>query len=179
MPLGNRAIWYAIARTRKPKLVVETGILSGLGSLALLRALERNAAEGHEGELLSVDSDPGAGWLVPGSLHGRWSKLVGISTQVLPAALRDRAVDVFIQDSPHTYENQRAEFSIAIEHAANPVVLVDCGGGRTSALADVCRTYGTEHDQLRPQALAHIYTPSSTDVGIIRSPRAAPVVDEG
>ncbi len=168
LPLGNRAIWYVIARITKPRLIVETGILSGLGSLALLCAIERNVAEGHEGHLIAVDTDPTAGWLVPSALEARWSKLEGISTDVLPGALQGQKVGLFIQDSPHTFENQTAEFAIAMAHADDLTVLIDSGGGQTPALDDVCRRHGGDRHILRPRPVRHIYTPSATDVGVLR-----------
>ncbi len=62
---GRRYAWYAIARELKPAVVVETGIKDGLGSVLLLRALQRNAAEGSPGRLISFDLYPDKGWLVP------------------------------------------------------------------------------------------------------------------
>jgi hypothetical protein len=69
-PFGKRIAWYALARLRRPQLVIETGVHDGLGSLILLRALERNRADGADGELVSFDINPTAGWLV-GS-HPQW-----------------------------------------------------------------------------------------------------------
>lgn len=70
---------YLIARLAKPRLIVETGIRSGLGSMLILRALQRNAAEGAPGELVSVDVAPNAGWLAQGSASGPWRRLTGPS----------------------------------------------------------------------------------------------------
>ena len=53
MRLSQRTLWWAIVRLRKPSLVVETGVWYGLGSAVILRALELNAEEGHEGRLIS------------------------------------------------------------------------------------------------------------------------------
>jgi hypothetical protein len=167
LPLGNRGIWYAVVRIRKPRTVVETGMLMGLGSLALLRALERNAEEGHPGELVSVDLDPGAGWLVPRHLRHRWTKLLGMSGEVLPGALEPNTVGVFIQDTAHTYENQRAEFGIALEYADDPIVLLDSGGGQTSVLQEICQFHGAERNSLSPRPVRHIYRPTDTDIAIV------------
>ena len=60
-PFGKRLAWYALARLLKPALIVETGVHDGLGSLLLLRALERNALEGASGRLVSFDVNPAAG----------------------------------------------------------------------------------------------------------------------
>ena len=80
MPLGNSLLWYVIARAVKPALIVETGIFDGLGSLMLLRALERNAEDGVDGRLLSIDLDPQAGWIVPERLGGAGSRCSGTSS---------------------------------------------------------------------------------------------------
>ncbi|HEY3491322.1 MAG TPA: hypothetical protein VGK43_00120, partial [Solirubrobacterales bacterium] len=70
--LANRLIWWGIVRTLRPELVVECGIFNGVGSLVLLRALERNRAEGSPGQLISIDSDPTMGWAVPPELEKQW-----------------------------------------------------------------------------------------------------------
>jgi hypothetical protein len=167
LPLGNRAVWYAIVRLAKPGLVVETGIRSGLGSLALLCALRRNAAEGHDGELISVDRDPTAGWLVPSHLRPLWSQLVGTGTEVLPAALSGRTVGCFIHDTVHSYENQRDEFAIAVEHADDPVVLLDSGGGQTAALEEICRASGVDSRTVKVVAQRHFFKPGDIDMAIL------------
>src|SRR5207249_3333385 len=58
---GRRIGWYVAVRALRPSLVVETGVHEGLGSALLLRALQRNAPDGADGRLLSVDIDPKAG----------------------------------------------------------------------------------------------------------------------
>ena len=63
-PPGNRLIWYLVARALKPAVVVEAGILNGMGTLVLLRALARNAQEGAPGPpgLLRSRALTPAGW---------------------------------------------------------------------------------------------------------------------
>lgn len=176
LPLGNRMAWYVIVRIRRPQLVAESGVLSGLGSLAVLCALERNAAEGYEGHLVSADTDPSAGSLVPARMRRRWTKLVGTSVQTIPDALEGRRIGVFIQDSPHTLENQTAEFSLALRHADTSLVLVDSGGGQTPALAQVCAERKAERLVLHMRPARHVYAPTSTDVALISEmPTASPV----
>ena len=46
---GRRIGWYALVRALKPRVVVETGVDTGLGSCVLAAALLRNRAEGYEG----------------------------------------------------------------------------------------------------------------------------------
>src|SRR5262249_10277802 len=60
---GRRLGWYGLARVLKPRVVVETGIDKGLGSLVLTLALMRNSQEGYPGYYYGTDIDPGAGYL--------------------------------------------------------------------------------------------------------------------
>ncbi len=166
-PPGNRLLWYAIARALKPKLVVETGIYQGLGSLVLLRALERNADEGVEGGLLSIDSDPEAGYLVDPRLRGRWRRITGLTSEVLEDELTGRTVDMMIQDTPHTYENQSFEFGVVYAHRGPRLVLIDSGGGQTDALRDLCDRFEGEHSHFRERPLNHFYPAGGSGVGLL------------
>jgi hypothetical protein len=116
------SMWVAV-RLLRPRLVVETGVLDGLGSRTILRALERNAAEGHDGRLVSFDVLPTAGALVPPRLAGRWERIIEPCPEGL-ARLGDATVDVFLHDSLPTPEQARAELGWALDHgcglAINP-----------------------------------------------------------
>ncbi|MGH2962361.1 MAG: class I SAM-dependent methyltransferase [Solirubrobacterales bacterium] len=166
-PAGNRLLWYALARSLKPRLIVETGIYQGLGSLVLLRALERNADEGVEGELLSIDVDPEAGRLVEPGVAARWRKVVGMTTDVLERELDGRSVQMLVQDTPHTYENQAFEFGAALAHAGDRLVLVDSGGGRTPALSELCKRAGGTHRHFRERPHDHFYPTRGSGVALI------------
>ncbi len=67
---GRRLGWYAFVRATKPKLVIETGVDKGLGSVLLCAALLRNKAEGHEGYYYGTDINPEGGFL----LAGKWAQ---------------------------------------------------------------------------------------------------------
>lgn len=155
--LGNRLLWYAIARILKPQVVVETGIYRGLGSLALLVALNRNAQEGYCGELVSVDADPRAGQLVPRHLRQRWTKVTGKSADVLDGAVAGRTIDLFFQDTPHTPENQELEFDVALRHAAARLVIVEGSGGYCPTLAELAERLNVQRHHFREQPLNHFY----------------------
>src|SRR5205823_3341237 len=83
---GRFRIWYAIARLRRPDVVVETGVHDGLSSALILRALERN----RNGSLISIDLPSidlppgGPGWLVPADLRSRWDLRLGDARKLLP-----------------------------------------------------------------------------------------------
>ena len=168
MPLGNRLLWYALLRAVKPRYVVETGIHQGLGSLMLLRALERNAEEGVDGELTSIDLDPGSGWLVPEGLRARWTPVFGDIEADLEEALGGRHVDVFIHESDHNEPLQRFEFSTALDHAADTLYVIDSSGVELPVLRDLCATRGGEHRLFVERPRRHFYRPPGTAVAVFR-----------
>ena len=97
----------------------------------LLRALERNAADGVDGRLVSLDFDPLCGFLVRDdpALTARWTKVIGLSSDLLPEVVAGEPIGLLLQDTPHTEENQRHEFGVALRQAADPLVLIEGSGG--------------------------------------------------
>lgn len=166
LPLGNRLLWYVLARALKPRLAVETGVFDGLGSLLLLRALERNSAEGVDGRLLSIDLDPGAGWLVPERLRGRWELVRGDILEDLEPALAGRAVDLFVHDSVHTEEFQRFEFELALRQAGPLLCVVDSSGRELSVLRELCAEHGGREAYFLERPARHFYEPDGTSVAV-------------
>lgn len=164
--LANRLIWWGLVRSLHPKLVVECGMFNGVGSLVLLRALERNREEGSPGELLSIDSDVTMGWAVPPELYGDWKKVQGFTSDVLEGAIEGREVDILIHDTPHTYANQVTEFSAALKHPAELMVLVDSSGGRTPALEEQCAEHGGRYRYFREQPRDHFYPGNGSGIGV-------------
>src|SRR5262249_24019080 len=90
---------WAIVRTARPKRVVETGVLDGMGSHVILAALERNARENQERELVSFDVLPNPGALVPTWLRHRWTLVIGDSVTELSNAIAGEPVRYFTSDS--------------------------------------------------------------------------------
>jgi Methyltransferase domain len=156
-PFGKRIAWYALARLRRPQLMIETGVHDGLGSLILLRALERNRAEGAPGELVSFDINPAAGWLV-GS-HPQWELRIEPSRAGLERVLAERAeLGIFIHDSLHTYENERFELGVAAPRLAEGGVLVTDNAHVSRALRDTCIEYGLRYAEFVECPRGHFYT---------------------
>jgi Methyltransferase domain len=158
--LGRRLGWYVLVRAVRPGLVCETGIYHGLGSLAILRALERNAAEGSPGELLSFDASAEAGSIVDRAHYPNWRTVVGMTSDTLEAAVMGRSVGVMIQDTAHTFENQSREFGVALRHADPRLVLVDEGGGESSALEELSRERGAAYRSVPLVAADHWHQPT-------------------
>ena len=125
---------YAILRTLKPRVAVETGVCNGFSTAFSLLALRNNG----QGELHSIDLPrvvgaqyaPGTffegrgqagvpegkepGWLVPDHLRERWTLILGRSQDELPPLLeRLGTIDSFLHDSEHSFENMWFEYSQA------------------------------------------------------------------
>lgn len=71
---------------------METGVRYGLGTMVILRALERNAQEesDHHGKLISFDPDPNGGWMVPERHAPHWTWVRATTRDALDANLRGR-----------------------------------------------------------------------------------------
>ncbi len=136
-----RILLYAILRATKPKVAIETGVLHGLTSAFLLRALERNG----DGRLISVDlpsypvegpsNQDGynavlphglqPGWIVAKRHEKRWDLKLDASTNVLPS-LGNQAdgLGFFLHDSEHTFQTMWFELDWAWERLEENGVLV-------------------------------------------------------
>ena len=117
---------YFMCRALRPRVVVETGVGSGVTTAFILQALAANG----EGHLWSIDLPPIgaeelAGSFVPQHLKSRWTLLRGRSSDLLPRLLRDLpAPDVFLHDSLHTTRNMTFEFNAAWQKMASGSVLL-------------------------------------------------------
>ena len=155
LPAHHRSAWV-ITRLLRPECVVETGILDGLGSRVILAALQRNAAEGHEGELISFDVMPGAGALVPERLRARWTPVYEPTQAALRARLRGRRVGLLAHDSEPDARHQQLEFGAALEHGADRLVLMTVWDS-AGALKPFAAKHGLRYEQFREQPLGHFY----------------------
>jgi hypothetical protein len=169
LPIGNRLVWYVAARATKPTLIVETGIYEGLGSLVLLRALERNAADGVDGRLVSLDSDPMCGVLVRDDpeLTARWTKVIGLTGELLPEVVAGEPIGMLLQDTPHTEDNQRHEFGVALRQAADPLVLIEGSGGYCPTMGQLAAQLDIELLHFREQPRDHFWRAHGQQVVVV------------
>lgn len=158
-------ILYAIVRSIKPCIFIETGVASGTSSYVILQAMERNG----KGVLFSIDY-PGSwdfnadgkesGWIVPEYLRVRWDLMIGKSSDLLPGLLaRQQFMDVFYHDSDHSYDNMILEFNIAWDYIRPGGMLVSHDIDWNSAFHDFCA-------QKKQKAII------IGNIGIIRKPSA-------
>lgn len=165
-PLGRRYSWYMLARALRPELIVEAGTQDGLGALALLRALERNAAEGRPGELLSVDLRATAGWMVPERHRGRWTLRTGSADAVLADELPSRApVGLMIEDTGAPAEVVAAELATVVAHAADGLVLIACPSAHH--LVAFCAQHGIDAVVHHDRARDHFFQGSATTFAVV------------
>ncbi len=121
---GRRIGWYALARTIKPKVIVETGVEKGLGSCVLTKALMANAAEGFPGVYYGTDIDSEAGYLFA-EPYTRYGKILYGDSIASLQAMTD-AIDLFINDSDHSMEYEAREYeTVRPKLSENAFVLGD------------------------------------------------------
>jgi hypothetical protein len=121
---GRRLGWYALVRVLKPKIVVETGVDKGMGSVLLCSALLKNKKEGFEGRFFGTDINPKAGYLLSGIYSDVGRILYGDSIETLSRF--DQKIDLFINDSDHSADYEYQEYlTIRDKISENAVILGD------------------------------------------------------
>ncbi len=107
---GRRLGWYALVRILKPKVVIETGVSDGIGSLVIATALIENAKEGSFGRYYGTDINTNAGWLFRETYSNFGEILYGDSIESL-VKFQER-IDLFINDSDHSAKYEYEEYEI-------------------------------------------------------------------
>jgi Methyltransferase domain len=159
---GRRLGWYAFVRAIKPKLVIETGIDKGLGSVLLCSALLRNKAEGHEGSYYGTDINPEAGFL----LAGKWAETGKILYGDSIKSLRNisQPIDLFINDSDHSADYELAEYRTIEENLnLNAIVLGD-NAHFSKSLYVFARESGRKFLFFAEQPIGHWYAGSGIGI---------------
>jgi hypothetical protein len=152
---GRRLGWYAIARATKPRLIVETGVQHGLGSVLLCSALRRNAAEGAPGNYIGTDIDPSAGTLLSSPLDQYGKIIYGDSI----ASLRQitDTIDLFINDSDHSAEYESREYQVVKDRLSDRAIVLGDNSHSTDALLRFSIETGRNFVFFKEQPKAHWY----------------------
>lgn len=152
---GRRIGWYAVARLKKPKLVVETGVDRGLGSAVLCRALLKNAEEGAPGTYLGTEINPKAGYLLSYPMTEVGVIAYGDSVTTLER-ITD-SIDLFINDSDHSPEYEAREYqAISAKLTAGSVILGD-NSHATDKLFQFAKAKGMKFLHYAEQPEGHWY----------------------
>ena len=105
---GRRLGTYAVVRIMKPRVVVETGVDKGLGSVLLAAALLRNRNEGFDGQYYGIDINLRAGWLLRAPYDAVGKILYGDSVSILEKM--EAPIDLFITDSDRSTAYEAKEY---------------------------------------------------------------------
>ncbi len=138
-------VLYVICRRQKPDIVVETGVASGMSSSHILCALEQNK----RGQLYSIDlprrQEERSGWLIPDHLRHRWHLILGKSSEELAPLLKKVvAIDIFLHDSDHSYQNMFWEFQTAWICLKDGGLLLAHNIDTNEAFSDFYRDHGVK-----------------------------------
>lgn len=154
--IGYRYATYAAARIVRPRLIAEVGTHDGLQAAFLLRALERNEAEGHAGELVSYDNVETAGWLVPERLRSRHRIVCGDVLETFEDGLGDGRLELLIQDVSGSWPGVRDLYERAL--AAAPGHLAIFGEvGEVDALRELALAAGGQYGEFRERPVEHFW----------------------
>jgi len=152
---GRRLGWYAFVRAIRPKIVIETGIDKGLGSVLLCAALLRNRQEGYPGCYYGTDINPEAGLL----LSGKWAEvskiLYGDSIQSLKTI--SQPIDLFINDSDHSAQYELREYQTVGPILAEGAIVLGDNSHCSDSLAIFARESGRKFLFFAEQPFEHWY----------------------
>jgi predicted O-methyltransferase YrrM len=165
---GRRLAWYAMVRLLRPKVVVETGVEKGLGSVLVCSALLKNKAEGFEGQHYGTDIDPRAGFLLGGEYSSVGRILYGDSIE----SLRNlpETVDLFINDSDHSVDYEKAEYYVIASKLSPMAVIISDNAHATDCLRQFARETGLQFLFFSEKPKDHWYPGGGIGVAVPRIP---------
>lgn len=137
---GRRLGWYALTRTLRPRVVVETGVDKGLGSCVICAALLRNAAEGSPGRYYGTDINPRAGYLLGAPYNAYGEILYGDSLASLEQMAPE--IDLFINDSDHSADYEAREYETVADKLSPGAVILGDNAHVTDALLKFAQATG-------------------------------------
>jgi predicted O-methyltransferase YrrM len=165
----KRLGWYALVRTVKPSLVIETGVDKGLGSCVLSAALIRNRAEGFSGKYIGTDINPKAGLLYRPPYSEMGEILYGDSIESLTKL--QAPVDLFINDSDHSVEYEAREYRVIDSKLSPKAVIVGDNSRGSSSLLDFAEETGRSFLFWSEQPAEHWYQGAGMGVAFTRLDR--------
>jgi len=151
---GRRIGWYAVARVMKPKVIVETGVDKGLGSVLLCAALLRNHREGFPGKYYGTDINPHAGYLLGPPYDSVGEILYGDSIESLQQL---ESVDLFINDSDHSSDYERREYEVVAPRLTPRAIILGDNAHCTGELASFSERRGRQFLFFREEPADHWY----------------------
>jgi hypothetical protein len=152
---ARRVGWYAIVRTAKPRVVIETGVDKGLGSCILTKALMRNADEGCPGYYYGTDINPNAGHLFSEPFTTFGKILCGDSIESLRTL--DAPIDIFINDSDHSSDYEGKEYLTVEDKLSKSAIVLSDNAHATGELLRFAHRTGRQFLFFREEPQGHWY----------------------
>lgn len=159
---GRRLGWYAFVRVLKPKVVIETGIDKGLGSVLLCSALLKNKEEGFVGKYYGTDINPQAGYLLTGKYKESGEILYGDSIESLRKF--NEPIDLFINDSDHSHEYEYQEYKTILPLLNDQSVLLSDNAEISNKLALFSQETNRKFLFFKEEPIKHWYPGSGIGV---------------
>lgn len=154
---GYRYVNYCLVRIERPEVVAELGTHDGAGAAVLLRALQRNEAEGSPGTLLAFDDMPEAGWLIDDSLRLNLVRIIGDIRSTLEPELERRGVDVLVHDIGCHWEGHRWALETGLAHARGDRLVISSEVDETTHLRELCEREGGRYATFRERPVDHFW----------------------
>lgn len=152
---SRRLGWYICVRLLKPKIIVETGVDKGLGSVVLIRALMKNKEEGFPGYYYGTDINPEAGYLLKGDYKNYGEILYGDSIKTLNKITNK--IDLFINDSDHSAEYEYNEYCAIKNKLAETGIILGDNSHSTDKLIKFSIENNKRYILFREEPLNHWY----------------------
>ncbi|MBK8924153.1 MAG: class I SAM-dependent methyltransferase [Saprospirales bacterium] len=163
--LGRRLGWYVCVRVLKPRLVVETGVDKGLGSVLLCSALLKNRAEGFSGHYIGTDINPAAGYLLSGPYGEVGEVRYGDSIESLKKL--DGPVDLFINDSDHSSGYEYQEYQVIRSKLSEKSVLLGDNSDVSEALFRFSREEQRQFLYFQEKPAGHWYPGAGIGISFV------------
>jgi predicted O-methyltransferase YrrM len=163
--IGRRMGWYAFVRILKPRVVVETGVDKGLGSVVLCAALMRNRADGFPGEYFGTDINPDAGFLLAEPYNSVGRILYGDSIESLQSIPR---IDLFVNDSDHSAQYERREYETIAPRLTSGGLILGDNCHCNDVLADFSASRGRQFIFFREEPKDHWYPGGGIGISFVR-----------
>jgi hypothetical protein len=151
--LGKGLFYYMLVRASKAKLVFEAGTDKGFGAFAICRALIRNASEGTDGHLVTVDIKIDRGDMLDGDEAGLVTRLTGDSLEAIAAF--DRRVELFIHDTTSEAGHMQSQLESLPPHLAPGAIIYTTWF--TQTFVDFCERSGLSYLEVADKPLNHWY----------------------
>jgi len=153
MKYRARIGWYAVCRALKPKVVIETGIATGIGSCIVAAALKKNESEGYPGYYYGLEINETQGYFFDSSFKKYGEIVWGDSVQSLKNF--SLPIDLLITDSSHTAAHEEEEYRAMASKLSPQAIVIANNAHNRSTLLNFARQSRRRFVFFREEAARH------------------------